>query len=422
MKRDFLSRMGVVGWEEIEPYLLAGLVLREPVLLVGAPGTGKTFVAIALGKALGLNYHVYDASKGMFEDIIGFPDYSDGKVRYVPTELSIWERELIFVDEISRASPEMQNKWLEIIRSRSVMGIPVKTLKYIIGGMNPPGYLGVVGIDLALVDRFAWIIRVPNSLDFEKEKLRDVISTITFMDHLGSETGEDVQKMEELVSFLKEAEDALKKLVNSDIDKKVQDFLIEFPLLVQGTPFEELINNRRLSMMRRCILSYIAVSGLKDIQDIKDTVFKLLPYILPWYAVKIEPIEDYIAVLKERLDPYFEFNTYLKTASLTEMYNKFWEGHTYVLPFLLEKIKKILIEERDDEQNGALMAIAAQMLLELQKRKNELLQMLPPEKIKLIDNLFIDITKDASFEWWEGREVNVKGFPRVKELLKQIVA
>ena len=48
--------------------------------------------------------------------------------------------------------------------------------------------------------------------------------------------------------------------------------------------------------------------------------------------------------------------------------------------------------------------------------------MLPPEKIKLIDNLFIDITKDASFEWWEGREVNVKGFPRVKELLEQIVA
>jgi len=151
-------------------------------------------------------------------------------------------------------------------------------------------------------------------------------------------------------------------------------------------------------------------------------VFKLLPYILPWHAVKIEPIEDYIAVLKERLDPYFEFNTYLKTASLTEMYNKFWEGHTYVLPFLLEKVKKILIEERDDEQNGALMAIAARMLLELQKRKNELLQMLPPEKIKLIDNLFIDITKDASFEWWEGREVNVKGFPRAKELLEQIVA
>jgi MoxR-like ATPase len=65
----------------------------------------------------------YDASKALFEDMIGFPDPSSiasGEIKYVPTKLSLWDKEFILVDEISRARAEMQNKWLEVIRGRNL--------------------------------------------------------------------------------------------------------------------------------------------------------------------------------------------------------------------------------------------------------------------------------------------------------------
>lgn len=97
-----LRGIGLHGYEPVEDAFLAGLVLKEPVLLIGSIGTAKTLLAERVAHALGLKFHAYDASKAMFEDILGFPDpkvlLEERKVCYVPSDITIWDKEFILAD------------------------------------------------------------------------------------------------------------------------------------------------------------------------------------------------------------------------------------------------------------------------------------------------------------------------------------
>jgi len=161
----FLAPLGIYGFSALEDPLLAGLVTGDPVLLVGSHGSAKTLLAQRVAEALGLRFWAYDASKALFEELIGFPNPASimsGEVDYARTPLSIQDKEFVLVDEISRASPSMQNKWLEIVRSRRVMGLSLPRLRHVFAAMNPPAsYPGAIPLDPALAGRFAWILPVP---------------------------------------------------------------------------------------------------------------------------------------------------------------------------------------------------------------------------------------------------------------------
>lgn len=179
------AALGVAGCRALDPALLAALASGDPVLLVGDHGSAKTTLARRLAAALGLGFHPYDASKALFEDVIGFPSprsLNEGKrVEYVPTPLSLQGKEFILIDEISRAVPSMQNKWLEVVRARQVMGERITSLKYVFAAMNPPSYLGAHPLDEALAGRFAFVLQVPGVASFEEADRHAVI------DHLGEE-------------------------------------------------------------------------------------------------------------------------------------------------------------------------------------------------------------------------------------------
>lgn len=170
----FLEELGIHGFQTMERPILCSLITGDPVLLIGAHGTAKTALAEVLADALGLNFHAYDASKAMFEDMVGFPNpeaLGQGELDYVPTKISLWDKEFILADEISRASAQTQSKWLEIIRSRNIMGQSLDRLQYIFAAMNPPGtYDGANPLDPALAGRFAWILKVPESADMNHEQ------------------------------------------------------------------------------------------------------------------------------------------------------------------------------------------------------------------------------------------------------------
>jgi MoxR-like ATPase len=173
-----LASLGLFGLEAVEVPVLCALVTGDPLLLVGSHGAAKTALARALARLLGLRFQAYDASKALFEDLVGFPDpasLASGLIRYVPTPLSIWDREFVLLDELSRAAPSMQNKWLEVVRSRTVMGAPLPALRHVFAAMNPPDYLGAGPLDAALVGRFAWVVRVPEVASMgEDDQLRVV--------------------------------------------------------------------------------------------------------------------------------------------------------------------------------------------------------------------------------------------------------
>ena len=47
-EKSRLAAIGVWGFDEVEPVILASLVTEDPLLLIGPSGTGKTFLLNSL--------------------------------------------------------------------------------------------------------------------------------------------------------------------------------------------------------------------------------------------------------------------------------------------------------------------------------------------------------------------------------------
>jgi len=167
----YLNHLGIYGWHEAdENLLLASLLTGDPLLLIGGHGAAKTHVAHKVAEALDKRFIAYDASKAMFEDILGYPNVEklkQGVIEYVPSPVTIWDKEIILIDELNRAVPELQSKWLEIIRSRNVMGFETQ-VKWVWSAMNPLSYSATNALDEALIGRFAIFLYPPTVLEMEE--------------------------------------------------------------------------------------------------------------------------------------------------------------------------------------------------------------------------------------------------------------
>ncbi len=169
---SFFNRLGVYGFGQVEPLVIAALVSEDPVLLIGKAGTGKTFLLNSISEAMGLEHRHYNASLISFDDLVGFPYPSaDGKsISFLPTPATIWEAQSVLVDELSRCKPETQNKFFSVVHEKKIQGMPLHKLQYRWAAMNPIGleadadeqYEGSNPLDQALADRFAMIIEVPD--------------------------------------------------------------------------------------------------------------------------------------------------------------------------------------------------------------------------------------------------------------------
>jgi MoxR-like ATPase len=168
-----LRTLGIVGFDALEPVILAALATETPLLLIGPHGTAKSLLLTRLCEAMGLVGRHYNASLVNYDDLIGYPLPDDaGRLRFVQTPASVWDAEAVFIDELSRARADMLNRLFPIIHERKVQGMPLARLRYRWAAMNPPanpdaeasddaGYLGSEPLDPALADRFGFVVEVP---------------------------------------------------------------------------------------------------------------------------------------------------------------------------------------------------------------------------------------------------------------------
>jgi MoxR-like ATPase len=175
--RSLLRPLGIVGYDGIEPILLAALATEEPLLLVSDHGAAKTLLLLRIAGALGLELRHYNASLLQFDDLLGFPVPDDrGGVRYAAPPGAIWGAEVAFFDEIGRCRPESANKLFPLIHERRLQGVRLDRLRYRWAATNPPAeamaadrvddpYEGVEPLDAALADRFSYIVTLPRFLD-----------------------------------------------------------------------------------------------------------------------------------------------------------------------------------------------------------------------------------------------------------------
>ncbi|MEM7326122.1 MAG: MoxR family ATPase [Actinomycetota bacterium] len=125
-----------------ETALAIAVGARVPVLLWGAPGTGKSSVVRDLADAMGWPCEVVIASIREPSDFAGLPVVVDGGVDFAPpgwaTSLAAAGRGLLFLDEISTAPPAVQAALLRVVLERTVGDLRLPEDVVVVAAANPP--------------------------------------------------------------------------------------------------------------------------------------------------------------------------------------------------------------------------------------------------------------------------------------------
>ena len=149
----------IAGKREVITKILTALLADGHVLLDDVPGVGKTTLAVAISRAVGLAYKRVQFTPDVLpSDLVGFSVYSkeSGGFSYHPGALN--DANLLLGDEINRASSKTQSALLEAMEERQVTvdGVthPLQKPFLVIATQNSVGAVGTQFLPYAQVDRF----------------------------------------------------------------------------------------------------------------------------------------------------------------------------------------------------------------------------------------------------------------------------
>jgi len=136
---------------------ISGILIEEPVLLIGPPGTAKTSIIDEISNKLGLKFFRILLTKfTQPEEVFGPFDITalrEGKLKRV-TDGKLPEANIAFFDEVWYASSAIRNSLLDVIEKRRFEGIPID-LVTIFGASN---FMSQDREDMAFADRFTFRI------------------------------------------------------------------------------------------------------------------------------------------------------------------------------------------------------------------------------------------------------------------------
>ena len=146
----------VVGQKGALDVLLAALAVGGHVLLEGVPGVGKTLLADATARALGLEFRRMQFTPDMLpSDITGTMTLRGGNLTFRPGPVFT---NLLLADEVNRTPPKTQAALLEAMQERqvSVEGTPrpLPDPFLVVATQNPIEYEGTYPLPEAQLDRF----------------------------------------------------------------------------------------------------------------------------------------------------------------------------------------------------------------------------------------------------------------------------
>ena len=271
--------LGLFGWSHLEPVILAALASESPMLLIGKHGSAKSFILERLAESLGLDFRCYNASLINYDDLVGIPVpvNNNTSLSYISNPNSIWDAEVVFIDELNRTKPELQNKLFPIIYDKRVQGTNLTKLKYRWAAMNPPSkddddedelsYIGAMPLDPALADRFPFIIEVPTWEDLNDADKKSML----FDNHLGKH--EFPVDIHELINKTK---DCYKSLLETS-EESISKYIITLMELLKNS--FGYFSARRATMLEDSLIYLFAASKVLNEHFKLETSFHNVAYL-----------------------------------------------------------------------------------------------------------------------------------------------
>ena len=184
-------RSVVVGKDPVLLWALAAVLAGGHILLEDIPGVGKTTMALAFSKTLGLSYNRVQFTPDVLpSDVTGYTvmDQTTGTMRYQPGAVLC---NLFLADELNRATSRTQSALLEAMEEGQVtvdgVSHPLPKPFMVIATQNPTGAAGTQLLPDSQMDRF--MVRL--SLGYPNAK--DEISMV--MDRQGKEPLAQLQQL-----------------------------------------------------------------------------------------------------------------------------------------------------------------------------------------------------------------------------------
>ncbi len=157
-------KKAIVGKDEILVKTLLAILAGGHILLEDVPGVGKTTMALAFSKALGLQYgRVQFTPDVMPSDLTGFSvlDRASNQMVYQPGTLLC---NLFLADELNRATSRTQSALLEAMEEGQVtvdgVSHPVPQPFLVLATQNPTGAAGTQLLPDSQLDRFLLRLRI----------------------------------------------------------------------------------------------------------------------------------------------------------------------------------------------------------------------------------------------------------------------
>ncbi len=146
------------GKDDVIDMVLCAILARGHILLEDIPGVGKTTLAVALSRSLGISYKRMQFTPDVLpSDILGFSMYDRERNDFTFRPGAVFTN-LFLADEINRTSPKTQAALLEVMEERRVTvestTYRLKPPFFVIATQNPIGASGTQKLPDSQLDRF----------------------------------------------------------------------------------------------------------------------------------------------------------------------------------------------------------------------------------------------------------------------------
>ncbi len=227
---DEMSKV-IIGKKDVVRKVLMSVLANGHILIDDVPGVGKTSIAVALGKVLGMNYNRIQFTPDVLpSDIVGFSIFNRDKENLVYVPGIINNTNLLLADEINRTSSRTQAALLEAMEEKQVT-VDGNSYKLpdpfiVIATQNQVGAAGTQVLPHAQMDRF--LVRIGVGYP-DRESEMGIIK--------GRQTADPYESLKQVVNA-----EAVQTMQNAVLQVTIKDELVGYIAdLVQATRANSMI-------------------------------------------------------------------------------------------------------------------------------------------------------------------------------------